>query len=115
MELVFASLALAVGLLLMAGSFVYLVGPRPAERLLDTLRVPLIFGIAILIAAAVVRAADRWEIVASLAAMSLVAYLIRESRKIKREKPLRLGGLERQPVLPTKAQPDGEEKEQEAP
>ena len=113
MEFFFVVLALAAGLLLVAGAFVYLVDPRQARRLLGQLRVPLVILMGVFVVVTVVNAVERRSILVGVLAMSLVAYFVREYRKPKREKRLSLSGVERKPMLPSSEPKQGKEQEQQ--
>ena len=100
MELLLVVLALAAGLLLIAAAFVYLWDARQGQRMLQYLRVPLIVLLVVFIVSAVISAADDRAVIVGFLLISVIAYLIRESNKPRRERRKPRRGAERKPVLP---------------
>lgn len=113
MEVLVVLLALIAGLLLTAAAFVYLVDPSQAQKLLGNIRAPILVVIGLCLAITVLKATDHRLVLAGLAALSVAAYLIRESRKPQREKPPSFGGAERQPVLPGTVPTEEKERQEE--
>ncbi len=100
MTLLLDWLAFAAGLLLVAAAFIYLVDPREAQQLLRKFRAPLLAVLAVFVAVTVLCTAERLQLFIGLAGASIAAYLIRESRRPKRQHRQSFGGAERTPVLP---------------
>src|SRR5690348_13619450 len=98
-HLMLTALVLAVGLALLVAAFVYLFDAAQAKRLIQQLRTPLLLGVAVLMFLDFCQVAHTLSVVLMLGASSIVAYLIRESRKPGRDKRHGHGGAERTPVL----------------
>jgi len=104
MKLLCVLLSLISGLALLAAAFVCLVdskqGQQILQRLLGQLRVLFLLLLAVYVAAALASAAGSVAVVVGVITLSVVAYLVREHRRPKRDVRQGSGPAERTPVVP---------------
>jgi low temperature requirement protein LtrA len=97
-------LPLISGLVLLAAAFVYLVdskqGQHTLQRYVGQLRVLLLLLFAVYVATALASAVGSVSVVVGVLALSVVAYLVREHRRPKRDVRQGSGPAERTPVVP---------------
>jgi hypothetical protein len=97
-------LSLISGLALLAAAFVYLVDSKQGRQILQSflgrLRVLFLILLAVYVAAALVSAAGSVPVAVGVLALSVLAYLVREHRRPKRDVRRGSGPAERTPVVP---------------
>lgn len=91
---------LAAALVLMAAGLVYAVSPATAKKLLKTAGMWLGMLVGCLIAVSELTRVHPFGVLLTLLAISPIAYVVREQRLRRPERPQKLGGMERTPVVP---------------
>jgi hypothetical protein len=114
MKLLCVLLSLISGLVLLAAAFVYLVDSKQGQhivlRFLGQLRALFLVLLAIYVATVLVSAVGSVSAVAGVLTVSVVAYLVREHHRPKRDVRQGSGPAERTPVVPiTTRRADGDD------
>jgi hypothetical protein len=89
---------LATALILIAAGFAYVFSPATAKKLLKTAGMWLGILIGGLIAVSELTRVHPFGVLLTLLAISPIAYVVREQRLHRPERPQKLGGAERTPV-----------------
>ena len=85
----------------MVAACVYVFSPGQAHKLLKNIVVSLAVVLFIpVLFQALAKTADTLSALVGLALLSVFAYAVRERRQGRRERPRRIGGVERKPLLP---------------